>query len=396
MRITSRIFLSVLGIGLGSVLGCRPANPPQEHADLTPFVRSTTAPVDTGSRPPEFAKPEVVTPAAPGTAEALAQKAISYAQSLEPVAARRPMPSATAQSKSDWPDPDALRLTPQADPEPSLPNTGASAQPVELPGKKVTPANPTIAVSTSHTLMTQDENRATVQQTAAADDSLGARFATRARDYPADLAAQTDDQMIRFLHDEPVPNLSAMSGLAAEDREMLSALMDSLTNFRTQLRGDNNMLFSKKIRPLIELADRLHAQAELSVPTVSLCSSVQAFGVYEPIEPARFVAGKEQYAVVYCEVQNFLSQLNEKKLYETKLTEDIVLYNEASGAVMWSDKRSTYVDQARTRRHDFFLVRRIALPARLNIDRYLLKVTVEDQQARHIAENTVPVEIVAQ
>src|SRR5258708_1445350 len=104
-----------------------------------------------------------------------------------------------------------------------------------------------------------------------ADASLpGSRFgyAPRSRPRPPP-AAQTDDQMLRFLNDEPVPNLAAISGLAAEDRELLSALMDSLTNFRTQLRGDNNMLFSRKIHPLIELADRLHAQAELSVPTVA-------------------------------------------------------------------------------------------------------------------------------
>jgi hypothetical protein len=227
-------------------------------------------------------------------------------------------------------------------------------------------------------------------------DDMASKLAARAKDYPADLSAQVDQQILKFLRDESVPDMQSLAGLIPEDRELLSALMDSLTNFRNQLRSDHNMLFSKKIRPLVELADRLKSQAELSVPTVALCTGVKAFGVYDPIEPARFIAGREQRVVVYCEVENFLSQPNEKNLYETRLTQDIVLYEESSGLPVWTDKKSTYVDLARHRRHDFFMGKIITLPANLTINRYLLKVTVEDQQARHIAENTVPVEIVAQ
>jgi hypothetical protein len=53
-------------------------------------------------------------------------------------------------------------------------------------------------------------------------------------------------------------------------------------------------------------------------------------------------------------------------------------------------------DFSHRRRHDFFVAKPIILPRSLTIGRYLLKVTVEDQQARRIAENTVPIEIVAQ
>jgi len=132
------------------------------------------------------------------------------------------------------------------------------------------------------------------------------------------------------------------------------------------------------------------------VPTVALCNWAHGFGLYEPIDPARFVAGKEHKVVVYCEVENFLSQVNEKKQYETRLTQDVVLYTESTGLEVWKDKKLTYVDLARARRHDFFIGRVITLPANLTIGTYLLKVTIEDTQARHIAENTVPIEIVAQ
>jgi len=137
-----------------------------------------------------------------------------------------------------------------------------------------------------------------------------------------------------------------MAGLAPEDRELLSALMDSLTNFRNQLRQNNNMLFSKKIGPLVDLSDRLKSQAELSVPTLTFVTGALAYGVYTPMSPARFIAGKVHTAGVYYEVENFTSQLNENKMYETKLTQSIVLYAESSGFSAWSDRKVILDDQS--------------------------------------------------
>ena len=229
-----------------------------------------------------------------------------------------------------------------------------------------------------------------------AQETSWRKLEQRALDYPRDLSAQTDDQLLKLLGDNAVPEAKSLSGLSAEDREVLSAVMDSLSNFRNQLRSDDNMLLSKKIRPLLELGDRLSAQAELSVPTVALCTRVTSFGVYDPIKPARFVAGKEHPVIIYCEVENFLSQLTEQGRYETRLNQDVVLYTESSGMPVWSLKRSECVDLSHRRHHDFFMVRKTALPANLTIGSYLLKVTVEDEHAKHIAENTLPIEIVAQ
>ena len=63
---------------------------------------------------------------------------------------------------------------------------------------------------------------------------------------------------------------------------------------------------------------------------------------------------------------------------------------------VWQDKSKTLTDLSRNRRHDFFIVKTIRLPANLTIGRYLLKVTVIDQQASRVAEATVPVQVVAQ
>jgi hypothetical protein len=229
-----------------------------------------------------------------------------------------------------------------------------------------------------------------------ATDAQTATFARRAAEYPQDLSVQTDFQLLKLLKEESVPDLQSISGLSSEDRELLSALMDSLTNFRNQLRQNNNMLLSKKIEPLVDLGNRLKGRAELTIPTFTFVSQAPGFGRYQAIEPARFVAGKPHAVGIYYEVENFHSELNENKLYETRLNENLVLYTETTGLPVWSDKKSTMTDTSHRLRHDFFNAKNITLPASLTIGRYLLKVTIEDVQGHRIAENTVPVEIVAQ
>jgi hypothetical protein len=222
---------------------------------------------------------------------------------------------------------------------------------------------------------------------------LARTLAGRLRDNPGDLAAHLDYQLLRFLQDDPVPDLDAIAGLQGEDRELLTALVDALSNFRNGVRADGNMLLSQKIRPLLELAARLRSQAELSIPTIALCSKVQKFGIYDPM-PGRFAAGKLNYTIAYCELDNVSARKNDKGEWESKLTQQAVLYTE-QGQPVWSNERHAVVDRSRNRREDFFVRQMVELPPSLTIGRYLLKVTVEDEQIRRVAEATVPIEVVA-
>ena len=229
------------------------------------------------------------------------------------------------------------------------------------------------------------------------DDGLAKRLAQHVHDDPQDLAGHLDYQLFQMLNGDVVPQLTTMSPLSPEDRELVSAIVDGLSNFRDGARADSNMLLSRKVKPLLEMADRVRNEAELSIPTIALCRRVDRFGVYEPIAGQRFLAGQEQPVIVYCEVENFASQLNNQKMWETKLKQEVVLYTEQNGLEVWRDKQTRpVVDLSRNRRHDFFMAQMIRLPASLTIGRYLLKVSVEDLQVNRIAENTVAIEIVAQ
>ncbi len=227
--------------------------------------------------------------------------------------------------------------------------------------------------------------------------ALNRRLAKRVADYPHDISAQFDYQLMQFMMDQPVPNLSTLSNLSDEDREMVSAIMDGLSNYRNNLRADNNMLLSRKVRPLLEMSDRLRSLADLTIPTLALCSEVKGFGNYTPFDgdPPHFSAGLDHPVILYCEVQNFSSQLNDAKMWQTELDQDAVLYTEG-GMAVWNDKTQAVHDTARNRRQDFFIVQRMRLPSTLPIGRYLLKVTIEDKQSHHVAEATQPLLIVAE
>src|SRR2546423_8857004 len=134
---------------------------------------------------------------------------------------------------------------------------------------------------------------------------LEAKFSRHIQDYPRDLWAHLDFQLLHFLRDEQTPQLDALTTLPLEDRELIATVMDGMTNFRNTLRADGNTLLSTKVKPLLELADRLRSQADLTIPVATLCTRVDGFGVYEPIDPLRFDAGKEHLAIVYCEVEEF-------------------------------------------------------------------------------------------
>lgn len=224
-------------------------------------------------------------------------------------------------------------------------------------------------------------------------EDLASALTRRLRDDPGALAAHLDYQLMRLLSDEPVPDHDALSGLPAEDRELLTTLLEGLSNFRNGVRSDTNMLLSQKIRPLLELSGRLRSGAALSIPTISLCRKVSAFGRYEPMA-GRFAAGTLSYALAYCELDNVSSRQNERGEWESRLTQQAVLYTDA-GRQVWSNPRQRMTDRSRNRRQEFFVAQVITLLPNLSTGRYLLKVTVQDEQVKRVAEAAIPIEIVA-
>jgi hypothetical protein len=387
------------------------------------------APVAQSNEPATQPAP-VITDVTAGTPEALKFKLERWTKEVEPLMGKRsqsasaPAPSSRKggePSVADFLEPDEFRIGPVSHETPkSAPEAQVQVVPVSNPVVESTPSVPNQGAAIAPPPQQQQLARAggldgaanvgrvridlpgERHETApAARDAspnggdVEAGVAKNLKDNGKDLWAQLDYQLLEFLKDKPTPQLDVMAKLSNEDRELIASVMDALTNFRNALRADNNMLMSRKVRPILDLADRVRAQADLVIPTLALCTKVDGFGIYEPIEPARFTAMKPHEIIVYCEVENFASQQNEKKMWETKLSQEVVLYTE-TGLPVWQDKTESIPDFARNRRHDFFVVKKTRFPANITLGRYLLKVTIVDQQASRVAEATVPVQFVAQ
>jgi hypothetical protein len=228
-------------------------------------------------------------------------------------------------------------------------------------------------------------------------DDLEKKLYQNVLDYPRDLGNQLDYELLRFVRDESTPDLSTLSGLTSEDKEVLSALLDGINNFRNTVRADGDAMLGQKIQPLVDMVDRLHQQAELAIPVISLCTRVDSFAVYKALPTCRFPAGADNEVIVYSEVANFTSALNNDKMWETRLKQEMTLYTEG-GMAVWPEQsnQQLFVDVAHSRRHDFFIARKVQLPQALTIGRYLLKVTITDPQSSRVADATTPIEIIAE
>jgi hypothetical protein len=326
---------------------------------------------------------------APGS---VAQHAQLYAQNLESLLAKRSANGNAVAAQQP------ATTQPAAAPESDVAaNSGATVEPQKQVAPEVQREPATVVASVAKPQAAEERAQTAASRNATTvaptTDVLFQKLATRVREYPRDAAAHLEYQFLQFLRDEPVPELGSIAPLPAEDRELITALLDGLSNFRAGLRAESNMLQSKKVAPLLEMADRIRSLGELNIPAAALCSKVDHFGVYEPMEPAQFKAGTNNEAVLYCEVANFSSQLNGEKQWETRLRHEGTLYNE-TGLNVWPLKADTVSDLSRNRRHDFYVVRKLHLP-RLPVGRYLLKVTVTDTQVNRVAEATVPLQVVA-
>jgi hypothetical protein len=349
-----------------------------------------TAARDTKPAPPALAEPVWEEPATPSASDLLARKAAEYAKTLQTPDPAAPVvdPALPPNAFAQHPKPIESAATPQQNPATPIPTDAAGqAQPASLsPRARINSDEPQIVPESA------DFQSPVVRPSQM--DELGKRLHHRLAQNPRDIADQLDLQLYGLLNEDPTAELAAVSALPDEDRELIAALVDGLSNFRSTVRQDSNLLAAQKIKPLLEMADRLRSQADLCVPTVQLCSRVDAYGKYTPITPARFTAGKEDGVIVYCEVENFLTKQNSQQMWETKLTEQVTVYTD-TGLLAWSDAVRPVTDECRNRRHDFFSYNVIHLPAHLTIGRYLLKVSIEDKNADRVAEATVPFEMTA-
>ena len=351
--------------------------------------------------------PQDVQPAPPveDDANVLADKTRQYASDLSPLLNQQNSspPATTIPSIVQWTEPNHPSTPPPAQvpqpppvvqsPPPAAPSVVPANPPARLAAAKISDDVPQILPESADHIPDATATPGVNIPT----DEYEKKLYQNVLDYPRDLGNQLDYELLRFVRDESTPDLTSISGLTSEDREILSALLDGINNFRNTVRADSNQMLGQKIQPLIDMVDRLHEQAELTIPVISLCTRVDSFAVYRAVPSCRFPAGEDNEVIVYSEVANFTSTQNNDKMWQTRLMQEMTLYTEG-GMAVWPEKSNAqlFVDFAHSRRHDFFIARRVKIPDALTIGRYLLKVTITDPQSSRIAEATTPIDIVAE
>ncbi|HEV8293621.1 MAG TPA: hypothetical protein VGP94_16925 [Tepidisphaeraceae bacterium] len=375
-------FVAIVLVGCGS----------QPQVAMYPLPGSGVAPLPLIQAP-------LKAPAPPSSAEALSQTASAYAQSIENQLDKRPVkpqvndpsPKTTERliSNVQWLEPKEFRLQIAPPQSPEGPDKIENSSTAANQARNLVTIGPRPDAATAVN-ETSRVSPPSFRENPGTADELLSKLSRAVKDDPKNLSAHIDLQFLHVLLGHSTPQMDTIVPLSAEDRELIAAVLDGFSNFRATTRAEFGGVLGKKIRPLLDMADRLRAQADLRIPSLALCTRVDGFGNYEPI--THLFANREYPVILYCEIENFSSHLSANKYWETNLTQECLLYN-ASGQRIWEDKRTAIADTCRNRRRDFFVVKMIRIPP-LAAGQYSLKISITDPQSNRGTQATLPLQIV--
>lgn len=180
-------------------------------------------------------------------------------------------------------------------------------------------------------------------------------------------------------------------GLTEETNKLMQATFKATVAVRDFL-ANPTATGEKAVEAVDDLHQELADRADPEVASVALCRQVVTFGVYDEMGASEFLAGRAIHTIVYSEVRNLRSKLNDDGRFETRLATRLELLTR-DGTSVWQKEEPEIVDTCRRRRTDFFIAQRITLPPTLPAGDYVLKVFVEDQISQRAAEATHPLTI---
>ena len=184
------------------------------------------------------------------------------------------------------------------------------------------------------------------------------------------------------------PNPALANALSPSDQKLFTDLLAALQGM-TPISP--NAALPDRAAPLLDAAKHWQGTSDLNLPKLALASRVDSFGVYTPVD-AKFPQGTPRTVILYCEVANFTSQKTPEGQYETKLTQQESLIT-SDGLLVYRPNPEDVDDRSFNQRHDFYLVKKITLPASLPVGKYTLRMNVTDRLANKIAILTMPLEI---
>jgi hypothetical protein len=201
-----------------------------------------------------------------------------------------------------------------------------------------------------------------------------------------------------ILDPERALDAEAIPGLTDRERELLAAFQGFF--------GDLGVRLSESHDPEVivgaaaGLNEALATGPQLAVTRAALCTRVGGYGDYDEFRRNEkgsysFLAHSGQQAVVYVELEDFASRLNENGLWVTELAQQLVVYSDRDGIPVQRVEWQAAVDTTKNRRDDFFLVQVVTLAERLSVGRYQLKIRVRDETSGAETETALEFQMVA-
>jgi hypothetical protein len=193
-------------------------------------------------------------------------------------------------------------------------------------------------------------------------------------------------------------------GLTHEQITAVETLRDLLASVRTL--DDGAGLETER---LMAMAESVLSSRPMRVRAAVLCARVTGFGQYTPLSSNRFLHGRNHPVIVYTEVAPFEYRRatsveaargggapgDGREMWAVELSQQIQIYLDSDGLLVWSRPEETVLEVSRNRRRDFFLVNEVILPRTLSVGRYRMKITMRDRTGGAVDEAVIPFEVVA-
>lgn len=147
---------------------------------------------------------------------------------------------------------------------------------------------------------------------------------------------------------------------------------------------DRHQTAHQTLDHLRKAVERLERIANLKVVNGTFCTEISGFGKFKPFAKTTFRSG--QRTLVYCEVENYLSQMKTRGFVGTNLNGETSFHTRLQGSYVIYDQQGRAVQQAeypivedvsRKRRRDFYMYFPIQM-GELLPGQYRLELLVED------------------
>ena len=203
---------------------------------------------------------------------------------------------------------------------------------------------------------------------------------------PTDFRAQWQLRLLYLAAGRAKDAQAAWAGGSAGDQKTLSAWVEAAIALEAARTPNSSATdpHDTAVAALDQLRQHEADQAGLKVRTVKLATRVDGFGILTPLDTDGLRPG--QWVIVYSELDNLTSKMQPDNFYRCELALRIELLS-AEGKSLSCQEDKQVIDRSLNPRRDFFLARRLCLPADMPPGQYVLRVSVEDRQANKVGES---------